>query len=168
MAVNPVTIGIAQGLFSAATKKSHPQGHSGQPLQPGQQQYDQEGPSELSQFATRGLKSYDDSVRRDQLVIRGPPPKESVSMVKYIVIAVVIMVMMIIYFVMARKPQETPHYQSIFDSFTPNRAGLLRAGNHLAPEGTLGQAPRVNVPVIPSNSALLFGIMPRQPMNIRV
>lgn len=151
MAVNPATIAIAQGIYSAATKKKSQHGQS----------QDQEGPSEIGQAVARAQKSWDDSVRRDQLIIRGPPPKESVSMVKYIVIAVVIMVMMIIYFVMARKPQETPHYQSIFDTFKPARSGL-------APEGTLGQAPRERVPVIPSNSALLFGVMPRTRMNIRV
>ena len=158
MAINPATIALAQGVYSMATKKSR---HQGPPLQPGQQQDDQEGPSEISQFATRGLKSYDDSVRRDQLVIRGPPPKESVTMVKYIVIAVVIIVMMLIYFVLARKPQETPHYQSVFDSFSHGR-GMTRAGNHLAPPGTMGQSPRNNVPAIPTNSALMFGVIPVQ------
>ena len=57
--------------------------------------------------------------RRDQLVIRGPPPKESVSMVKYMAIGVFIILALIIILVFGRAPEKAPEYQSIFNSFQP-------------------------------------------------
>lgn len=106
-------------------------------------------------MADKGMQGWNESTRRQELVIRGPPPKESVSMVKYITIAVGIIVVLLIIFVLGKKPQEAPHYQSIFDKFTPNRLGL-----------PVEPAKRDYLRPMESNSAMVFGIIPKQPVKL--
>lgn len=110
---------------------------------------------EGTKLADKGLQGYNDSTRRQELIIRGPPPKEAVSMVKYIVIAVAIMVVLLIIYGIGRKPQEAPRYQSIFDNFTSLRYGLPTQPakrNYLQP--------------IDSNAAMVFGIIPKRPLKL--
>jgi hypothetical protein len=105
------------------------------------------------EFGEKGLKSYDDSTRRQETAKRGAPPKESVSMVKYIVIAVIIIAVMLIYFGVGRKWAEPPKYQSVFDNFTPDRM--------VFPE-------RKPTDDMVSDSTRVFGIMPRKPIRVNV
>lgn len=93
-------------------------------------------------------KSWDDSTRRQETAIRGPPPKTSVSMVKYIAIAVIIIAVLLIYYGIGRKWNEPPKYQSVFDNFTPDRMVIPQ--------------PRDPVHEVASDSGRAFGIMPRQ------
>jgi hypothetical protein len=146
MAVNPVTIQLAASAGSAIasrfSKKSD--GTTGQPGQSGQSSPDG------YQLAGKAIKSWDDSTFRQETAIRGPPPKESVSMVKYIVIAVIIIAVLLIYYGVGRKWEQPPKYQSVFDNFTVTRAA------------------DVHKPLAPmvSNSAMVFGVMPRHPVRI--
>lgn len=119
-----------------------------------QGQQGQQGQSGEQSLSSQALKSWDDATRRDQLVIRGPPPKEAVSMVRYIVIAVLIMVVLLIYYGIGRKPQEAPKYQSVF-GFTPGRFGLPAM-----------PAERSKVPN--TDATRVFGIVPKKPITNRV
>lgn len=98
----------------------------------------------------QAMKSWDDSTFRQETAIRGPPPKESVSMVKYIVIAVIIIAVLLIYYGVGRKWEQPPKYQSVFDNFTVTR--MADVHKPLAP--------------MVSNSAMVFGVMPKQPIRI--
>ena len=108
------------------------------------------------QAAAEGQKQWGESTRRQELIIRGPPPKEAVSMVKYIVIAVVIIAVLLIYFGIGRKPQDAPKYQSVFDNFTPDRLGLPIP------------APRHIIQPLESDATRVFGIIPRKPIRVGV
>jgi hypothetical protein len=68
----------------------------------------------------QAVSTWDDSTRRQETEIRGAPPVEAVTMVRYIVIAVGIMVVLLIIYGIGRRMQEPPKYQSVFD-FTPGR-----------------------------------------------
>lgn len=102
------------------------------------------------QTLSEGQKQWGDSTRRQELIIRGPPPKESVSMVKYIVIAVIIIAVLMIYYGLGRKPQEAPKYQSVF-GFTPGRIGLPSM-----------PAEQQTVPSLHTDATRMFGIIPKK------
>jgi hypothetical protein len=93
----------------------------------------------MSKSHAQKQQIFDDWIRRDQTAIRGPPPKESVKMVKYIIIAVVIIAIIIIYYGIGRKWVEPPKYQSVFDDFLPDRASIpleRRPERHLVSDST--------------------------------
>ena len=117
--------------------------------QQGQQAQAQQG---MQQMGAQAMKSWDDSTFRQETAIRGPTPKESVSMVKYIVIAVIIIAVLLIYYGVGRKWVEPPKYESVFSAFTPTR--VMDVHKPLAP--------------MVSNSSRVFGVMPRQPIRVNV
>ena len=115
-------------------------------------QQGQQAQQGMQQTSAQAMKSWDDSTFRQETAIRGPPPKESVSMVKYIVIAVIIIAVLLIYFGVGRKWVEPPKYESVFSAFTPTR--VMDVHKPLAP--------------MDSNSSRVFGVMPRQPIRVNV
>lgn len=97
---------------------------------------------------------WDASTRRQETAIRGPIDKEATSMTRYIVIAVVIISILLIWYGIGRKWEAAPTYQSVFNAFTVTRPVIPGENKSVAP--------------MMSNSARLFGVMPTQPMHVRV
>lgn len=111
------------------------------------------GMEQAAKAQEKGMQIWDDSTRRQETAIRGPIDKRATSMVKYIVIAVIIISILLIYYGVGRKWVEPPKMQSVFDYFTPDRMVL--------PERKLEHD-------MVSDSTRVFGIMPRQPIKVRV
>jgi hypothetical protein len=143
-------IQTATSLFSAYKSMSAKPNQQGQSDQPGEQsQTGQSAPRESS-FS----QAWDDSTRRQELIVRGPPPKGAVSMAKYFIIAVVIIAILLIYYGLGRKWEQPPKYESVFNSFTPDRV-VLHPERRPARE-------------MVSDATRMFGIMPRQSINLHV